>query len=59
MKKTVTDKKFILGLGVGFLISAVLILAQPPAKISKAEVEKMAKDMGMVYLDDVKALYSK
>lgn len=51
------DRKVILGIGIGFIISALLMMAMPQTKISNDQVERMARDMGMVYPDDVKALY--
>jgi hypothetical protein len=51
------DKKVILGLGIGFIICGLLMIAMPRPQISNVEVEKRARDMGMVYPDDVKALY--
>jgi hypothetical protein len=53
----VLNKKFIIGLGVGMVISALLIMAVPPAGYSKGDVEKAARDMGMIYPDDVKAMF--
>lgn len=51
------DKKTILGIGIGFVISAVLLMSMPQNKISKSEIEKMARGMGMVYPNEIKALY--
>jgi Na+-transporting methylmalonyl-CoA/oxaloacetate decarboxylase gamma subunit len=53
------DGKTIMGIGIGFVISALLVLAFQPAGLSKAKIEKAARDMGMVYKDEMKALYDK
>lgn len=39
------------------LISALLIIVIPPAGYSKTDVEKAARDMGMIYPDEVKAMF--
>lgn len=53
----ILDRKFLLGLGIGLVISALLMLSFPPSGLSKADVEKAARDMGMVYGNEVKAMF--
>lgn len=40
------------------VISALLIIAVPPPAVSKTDVEKMARDMGMIYKDEVKVMFN-
>ncbi|HBM81484.1 MAG TPA: flagellar protein [Clostridiaceae bacterium] len=53
------DSRVILGVGIGFIISAVIFMVIPKKNISKIEVEKKARAMGMIYQSEVKALYNK
>ncbi|GAA0782522.1 hypothetical protein [Hathewaya limosa] len=49
------DKKFLLGLGVGIIISTLLIFKSSYSySISDAQVEKRALEMGMIYKDNQK-----
>lgn len=54
----VTDKKVIMGIGIGVIITSILVIAAPSPAPSKDVVEKMAKDMGMIYKDEIKAMYN-
>lgn len=54
----VSNRKFLLGIGIGMVISALLMLAVPPSEMSSADIEKAARDMGMIYKDEVKAMFS-
>lgn len=51
------DKKVILGIGIGIVICSMIMILTPREDISKFEIEKRARDMGMIYKDEVKALY--
>lgn len=53
-----SDKKFILGLGIGLIISAVLMSSVKSNNISKYEIERKAQELGMMYPDDVKAFFN-
>jgi hypothetical protein len=57
MKEILVDRKVILGIGIGFIIAALLILIVPKPQISEDELIKRARDRGMIFKDEVKALY--
>jgi len=42
-----------LGFGLGLLLAALLILLQGTKSIPEAEVERMAREQGMVYPQEV------
>jgi uncharacterized membrane-anchored protein YhcB (DUF1043 family) len=52
------DKSFLLGLGIGMIITAILFTASPSQNISKYKLEKMARDIGMMYPDEIKAFFN-
>lgn len=52
------DTKFITGLGVGIIITALILSISPNYKLSKLEAEKMARSMGMKYPDEIKAYFN-
>ena len=39
------------------VICSMIMILTPKKDISEYEIEKRARDMGMIYKDDVKALY--
>jgi len=49
---------FLFGMGVGFLIAGFLLAAYPH-KPSKMQIEEMARDLGMVYREEVVLYESK
>lgn len=44
-------------MGIGFLICSLLLIAFPQPKLSKEGAEEMARSMGMIYRDEVKAMF--
>lgn len=53
------DRRVILGIGIGMIISSLLMMGFPVHKVSETEIIKMARERGMVFPDEVKALYDK
>lgn len=53
------DKKFVLGLGIGIILSAILMTAFTPNNITKYEIERKAQELGMMYPDEIKAFFNK
>ena len=47
-----------MGLGIGIILSALLMSIYSPKNISKIEIETMAHDLGMMYPDEVKAFFN-
>lgn len=54
----IKDTRFLTGLGVGIVITALLLSLNPSYKLSKLEVEKRARNMGMKYPDEIKAYFN-
>ncbi len=54
----IKDTHFLTGLGVGIVITALLLSLSPSYKLSKLEVEKKARNMGMKYPDEIKAYFN-
>lgn len=54
----IKDTRFLTGLGVGIVITALLLSLNPSYKLSKLEVEKKARNMGMKYPDEIKAYFN-
>lgn len=54
----IKDNRFILGLGIGILISAFLLSFNPNKNVSKLDVEKKARNMGMMYPEEIKAFFN-
>lgn len=47
------NANFLLGLGLGWITAALLMMAWNPGKLSDYQLEIKARDMGMVYADEV------
>ncbi|MBS4032722.1 MAG: hypothetical protein KGZ63_15075 [Clostridiales bacterium] len=47
------DWRFILGLGLGLLLASVVMFAQNARPVSADKVERLARQMGMVYPQEV------
>lgn len=54
-----TDKNFLLGLGTGLIVSTLVLYSYGPINLSKATIEKKAREMGMKYPDEIKAYFEK
>ncbi|KPU44709.1 hypothetical protein OXPF_17950 [Oxobacter pfennigii] len=54
-----SDKKVILGMGIGFVLASLIMMAAPKPKISDDELIRLAREKGMVFQDEIKALYNK
>lgn len=52
------DGKVILGIGIGLVLASMLFIFYHPAKISESQIINMARDRGMIFKDEVKALYN-
>ncbi|MCC0633023.1 flagellar protein [Clostridioides sp. ZZV15-6388] len=50
------DKKVFLGIGIGILISTLCIMLFSNNDMSKAEIEKKARALGMKYASEMKVL---
>ncbi|CZR95517.1 MULTISPECIES: hypothetical protein [unclassified Clostridioides] len=50
------DKKVLLGIGIGILISTLCIMLFSNNDMSKAEIEKKARELGMKYASEMKVL---
>ncbi|MCC0649531.1 flagellar protein [Clostridioides sp. ZZV15-6598] len=50
------DKKVLLGIGIGILISTLCIMLFSNNDMSKAEIEKKARALGMKYASEMKVL---
>ncbi|MCC0688069.1 flagellar protein [Clostridioides sp. ES-S-0108-01] len=50
------DKKVFLGIGIGILISTLCIMLFSNNDMSKAEIEKKARTLGMKYESEMKVL---
>ncbi|HZK34593.1 MAG TPA: hypothetical protein VFD33_04715 [Bacillota bacterium] len=48
--------QLILGIGIGLVIASILLLPFKSKKPSPMEIEGMAREMGMVYEDEIKAI---
>lgn len=46
-----------LGLGIGLVLGAICIASYPRATMSQVQIEKMARDMGMKYPDEIRAFF--
>lgn len=47
------DWRFILGLGLGLLLASMVMFAQNVQPVSADKVERLARQMGMVYPEEV------
>ncbi|EYE88812.1 hypothetical protein Q428_06135 [Fervidicella metallireducens AeB] len=52
-----TDKNFLIGLGIGLILSTLVLYSYGPTNLSKATIEKKAREMGMKYPDEIKAYF--
>jgi len=51
------DRKILLGLGIGMVLSGLIFLAFTGSKsYSKGQIEEKAREMGMVYPSEVPAI---
>ncbi|MCC0683533.1 flagellar protein [Clostridioides sp. ZZV15-6383] len=50
------DKKVLLGIGIGILISTLCMMLFSNNDMSKAEIEKKARALGMKYASEMKVL---
>lgn len=48
-----SGSRFLIGLGAGLIIGASLMTLVSSPELSDGEVEKAARDMGMIYPDEV------
>lgn len=46
-----------MGIGIGLIVATLLMLTYAPRNIPKYQIEKMAKDLGMKYDDEIKAYF--
>lgn len=53
-----SDGRTILGIGIGLIIASMFFIFYPHPKISESQIIQMARDRGMVFKDEVKALYN-
>jgi hypothetical protein len=44
---------FLLGVGFGLVLAALVMLVHGEKSISPAEVERLARQMGMVYMEEI------
>jgi len=52
-----TDRKILLGLGIGMVLAGLIFMVFTDSNnYSKAQIEEKARGMGMVYSSEVKAL---
>ncbi|QCX32331.1 hypothetical protein FDN13_00710 [Caloramator sp. E03] len=51
------DSNFLLGLGVGIMISTLILSSFSYSQIPKYKIEMMARKMGMIYPDEIKAYF--
>ncbi len=56
--KYLLNKNFVLGLGIGIIISALLMSTFSIKNISKLEIERRASELGMMYPDEIKAFFN-
>lgn len=54
-----SDGRIILGIGIGLVAASIILISSPAKKVSDAQIIQMARDRGMVFEDEVKALYNK
>jgi hypothetical protein len=52
-----TDRNFLLGLGIGIVIATTIMFSYSPNNISRRTIEQKAKDLGMMYPDEIKAFF--
>ena len=52
-----SKKDFILGFGVGIIITTILMLSYVPRNVPKHIIETKAKELGMKYEEDIKAYF--
>jgi len=45
--------------GIGLVIASLVMLALPKPKLSEADIIRMARERGMIFEDEIKALYEK
>lgn len=51
------DGNFLLGLGVGIIITTLILGSFSYGKIPKYKIEIMARKLGMIYPDEIKAYF--
>lgn len=54
--KRVLKAEIVLGIGIGIVIACILLLPTNKKKPSPMEIETMARQMGMVYEDEIRAI---
>lgn len=59
MKTYLKNNDFVLGLGIGIVIATLLMLTYSYNNIPKYKIEKMARDLGMLYPDEIKSYFEK
>lgn len=47
------DRRVALGLGIGLVVASLLMLATAEGKVSREEIERRARELGMVYREEV------
>jgi hypothetical protein len=47
------DWRFVLGLGLGLLLASVVMFAQNARPVSADKVERLARQMGMVFPEEI------
>ncbi|MGN0144417.1 MAG: hypothetical protein ACI398_05495 [Clostridium sp.] len=53
------DKKILLGVGIGLIIGVICMLTYKSSiALSDSEIEKKARDMGMIYKSEQKSFFS-
>lgn len=52
-----SNRSFVVGLGIGIIIASLVLSLYNPSKVSDAQVEKRAREMGMKYPDEIKAYF--
>lgn len=58
LKNLLSDGRIILGIGIGLVIASLFFIFCPPKKVSESQIIQMARARGMVFKDEVKALYN-
>lgn len=58
LMELLSDGRIILGIGIGLTIASMFLIFSPAKKVSESQIIQMAKDRGMVFKDEVKALYN-
>lgn len=56
--KYLRNRDFVLGLGVGMILAAIILWSYIPSNVSDSYVEKRAHEMGMKYTYEIKAYFN-